>query len=815
MRKMLRVYRVFFVCSSAGLEGEMQPLFIALFATVVGLSSAPFYPISPSFGWPIVVFTTLLFLLLCKKYRSIALLFLFLSVLFFSNLRYPLEFSSRQDIDKIGRITSKVTLSGQVTDVRQLTAGRSWLILAVESVIAKGDEIKLEGPLQVRLYMEEGTDQLLPGDVISCKSRLRKPRLFGTPGEFNWLRYLTSQHTDMTAWVKKLDKITVLERQSSFPARPLVQWRSKIATTIGSLMPADRGFMVRALVLGEGRVIPDQIRKTLANSGIIHLFAISGLHLGMIGLLGYRLLLAIYRRSPRLLNWQPPQRVLPLLLLPLLLGYLLLTGDAVSTRRAFALAALGAAFLYWRYYVNPLLLLTALAFLSLLVNPLLLWQAGWHLSFAGAAGIVLWRPLWQQTGSNLPLYFRYPVQLFLVTFAAMVTTLPLVLFDFHLFAPAGVFANLICVPAITLMALPAGFLGLLCYPFIPQLSKLLFELCGLLLEAVLAVSNWFTAIPGLGGNYLFLSNAQYLAVALLLLPVILVVHLPSQHLQRFSVAVLLGAIILWQFPKSLPSPITLTMLSVGQGESMLLQNNRDQTILVDGGGFYSDRFDVGERLLAPAFGELGVKKLDVVVLTHDDIDHRKGLIFVLNNFPVGEFWVGNGFADLHVSLRRALKSNNIPVKTIVGGWSDAPFWKVGSLKIYNGTKTNSNKNDSSLVMYLDYSGNDGLLLTGDLEKDGVMGLLTAGVPGSVSMLKIPHHGSRFSRTDHLVDELMPDYCLVSSGYQNRYKLPAKQVVDYLQFHDIPLYRTDLSGTIRAQLGGDGWQVKRWQRGIFR
>ncbi len=792
----------------------MQPLFIALFATIAGLALAPIYTLPHFPGWLFATFFAVLFLLL-RKYNSVALVLLFLCLFVFSNLRYPLQFPSRQDIVRIDKLARKVTLTGTVTDIRQLTENRSWIELLVDGVVRKDQPIALESPLRVRLYLGEGTDQLFPGDVLRCKSRMRKPRLFGTPGEFGWPRYLASQHIDMTAWVKSPEKIEVLERRDMLPERTMVQWRSQIATSILGLMPEDRANLVRALVLGEGRIIPDPVREILARSGISHLFAISGLHLGMIALLGYRLLFSFYRRSPRLLNWRPPQKILPLVLLPLLFGYLLLTGDAVSTRRAFTLAFMGAVFLCWRYYVNPLLLLASLALLSLQINPLLLWQAGWQLSFAGAAGILLWRPLWQNRGSNFPLCLRYPLQLFLVTFAAMLATLPLVLLNFHLFAPVGIVANLICVPMITLLALPVGFSGLLFYPLFPQLAGLLLQLCGLLLEFVLSLASWFIALPGSGGTYLFLSHRQYLAVGLIVLSLLLAARLTKQATVRVVTASFIAAGLLWQFPLPQAFPVALTMFSVGQGESMLLQNNGGQAILIDGGGFYSDRFDVGERLLAPALGRLGVTGFNAVVLTHDDLDHRKGLVFVLEHFPVEEFWIGNSFSELHYSLQNVLLKKEIPVKVIPPGWNEIPFWASGELNIFNGTTAESNKNNSSLVIHLNHQRDESLLLTGDLEESGVLNLLAAGLPGTASLLKLPHHGSRFSAADRLIDQLVPEVCLVSSGYQNRYHLPARQVVDYLQERNIPLYRTDLSGTLQAQLSEKGWQVKQWQRGIFR
>lgn len=792
----------------------MQPLLIALSATTVALLFAPFSPFPSSSGWILTILFGLLYFL-SRRYRRIAAVLLFLCFFTFSSSHYSHLFPDRQDIIAIDKLAKKVKLTGRVTDIRQLTEGRTWVKLLVGSVTLKGHPISLESPIRVRLYLGEGTDRLFPGDVVSCSSRLRKPRLFGTPGEFHWPRYMASQHLDMTAWVKNSEKIEVIGRSRAFPSRMVVHWRNAIATTIQNLLPEDRAYLVRALVLGEGRTIPDDIRRTLAKSGISHLFAISGLHLGMIALLGYRFLLSLYRRFPRLLNWNPPQRVLPLVLLPLLLGYLLLTGDAVSTRRAFSLAALAAVFLCWRYYVNPLMLLASLALISLLVNPLLFWQAGWQLSFAGAAGILLWQPLWQNLARNHSLFLRYPLQLLVVTLAAMVATLPLVLLDFHLFAPMSALANLVSVPVVTLFALPVGLLGLISHSIYPPLAGLFFQLCGLLLEFVLFLADWFVSLPGLGGTYHFLSFYQYLAVGIGSMPLLIFPGLTRQTLFRFVIGCFLLSVALWQFPLAQTHPVTLTMFSVGQGESMLLRNNTGQAILVDGGGFYSDRFDVGERLLAPAFGELGVSELTAVVLTHDDLDHRKGLVFVLNHFSVREFWSGVPFKELHYSLRKALLKNRVSVHIVPAGWSKVALWSVGDLNIFNGRTAESSKNDSSLVMLLNIADRDGLLLTGDLGKEGVHKLLKEGIPGSVSLLKLPHHGSRFSATDLLIDQLQPNNCLVSVGYQNRHHLPASQVIDYLQRRNIPLHRTDMSGSIQAQYSENGWQIKHWRHWLFR
>ncbi len=137
-----------------------------------------------------------------------------------------------------------------------------------------------------------------------------------------------------------------------------------------------------------------------------------------------------------------------------------------------------------------------------------------------------------------------------------------------------------------------------------------------------------------------------------------------------------GAVLawaLWQCPYLKATEPNLVLFSVGQGESVLLQDGRGRAVLVDGGGLYSDTFDVGERLLAPALAELGVASLDAVVLTHDHPDHRKGLLFILDQIPVGEFWSGRPLDQLDRSLRRTIAANDIPFRTHSQGWAMIPF----------------------------------------------------------------------------------------------------------------------------------------------
>mgnify|MGYP001336777759 CR=1 FL=1 len=401
-----------------------------------------------------------------------------------------------------------------------------------------------------------------------------------------------------------------------------------------------------------------------------------------------------------------------------------------------------------------------------------------------------------------------------MTIAANLATLPLVLSQFHLVAPLSLFANLLAVPLVALLALPVGLLGLL-FCWSPLLSGLCFTFSGYVLQTTLFVVAKLLDVPGFAAHYLFLSRWQYLAIALLVLPLICL-GAERRIRRKFPQILILCCAVAFSCGAanhSEQAEVTAYMLSVGQGESILLVDSDKYALLIDGGGLYSDRFDVGKRLLAPAFGELGVRRLDAVLLSHDHPDHRKGLKFILQHFPVAQFWTSLDREDLHPDLQDVLHDKEIGVRTFSAGWTAVDMAGFGELQLFS-APDKKNKNDSSLVLYL-ATADGGLLLTGDLEKRGVNRLLRSGLPGPVSLLKLPHHGSRHSATEKLIDALRPDVCVVSAGYQNRYRFPANQLLDYLHLVQIPLYRTDTMGTIRARAVSGRWRLDRWRDPLFR
>lgn len=164
--------------------------------------------------------------------------------------------------------------------------------------------------------------------------------------------------------------------------------------------------------------------------------------------------------------------------------------------------------------------------------------------------------------------------------------------------------------------------------------------------------------------------------------------------------------------------LSLVVISVGQGDAALVTDADGKTFVIDGGGFSRSNFDTGERLVAPTLGYLGVREIDTVVLTHDHPDHINGLIHILKHFPVNHFWSGVDKSKLPEPLISILTERKIPIRTFSENWTTIKQNDRATIATYRVPSRPTSRNDQSLVLYFQ-EGNDGLLLTGDLETLGI------------------------------------------------------------------------------------------------
>jgi competence protein ComEC len=260
----------------------------------------------------------------------------------------------------------------------------------------------------------------------------------------------------------------------------------------------------------------------------------------------------------------------------------------------------------------------------------------------------------------------------------------------------------------------------------------------------------------------------------------------------------------------------VTVLDVGQGDSIFVSFPDGETMLVDGGGLAGSEWikgmrsapDVGEEVVSPYLWSRGIKRLDVVALTHAHEDHLGGLASVIGNFPVRELWIGRDentpeFANLlaEASGRGVRIVHKVEGDELAWGSVDG---KVLWPPVEDPVREASN--DDSLVMRIE-DGATSFLLTGDIEQAEERKIVSEGGQLASTFLKVPHHGSKTSSTPPFLAAVQPRIAVVSVGEGNAYGHPSKSVVERYAEDGVRLLRTDRDGAVTISTDGAAISVQ--------
>lgn len=703
---------------------------------------------------------------------------------------------------------SPITIEGVVSARPSVAPEGSRLTVQVERVIRGERWENASGALL--LYVSEGDVTLTRGDRVRFISRISLPRLLGLPGEFDYSRYLAFQGISAVGRVVSQSEIVLIrtaaveswQRSSDRIARHL-------GDTIRGSIPDERvSSVLAALLIGDQRRIPRDLADAYTRAGVNHILSISGFHIGII--VAFMTMLAIWlltRFEYPALRWNI-RKIAVLIAVPAMLAYLFLTGSAPATARSvimltvFAMALLSER---ERDSINTLLLA---AFFLVAINPPTLFDVSFQLSFLSLWGILVAVPLiMKHTAAIGSPWMRGVIQFIAASVAASCVTLLPVLFIFKVASLNGILTNFLIVPLLGYGAVLTGFIALPLVTLLPALAPLLLWPAASLVTVSNQFIMWCTSLPvftfhGITGWDMFLfllfmtcmtfvRNRVLLPIAAVLIPVIAV----SLHLYPATAA---------------DGRLRITMLSVGQAESLLVRLPDGSTMLVDGGGYLHDTgHDFGQRVLAPALGALHIGRIDRMIATHDHPDHSGGLPFVIKNFTVGEFLSVPEVTD---EIRRELRKKGVPQRTLAagdvialpGGVVVTVLSPDGSERVPAGSDE-SDVNERSLVFRLSY-GDFSMIFCADAGFEAEERILAGRHDVKSTVLKVGHHGSRYSTSEKFLERVRPRLALISAGAGNRFGLPSARTIDLLRLKGIPLYRTDLGGTIELVTDGVVWSV---------
>ncbi len=666
-----------------------------------------------------------------------------------------------------------IPLTGMVIETRTLSG--------YQRVIVKAPEVRSQLALHVPTSIA-----ISRGDWLAFEGAVQRADRARNVGEFCYRTYLTSQGVlgvvepvfltkldKQTTWVKTIDKL-----------------RSYIANNIESHI--ENPELVLALVLGERSYFQPSTHQLWERLGVNHLFAISGMHIGLLASLFW----LVCRLLPINQAWKS-------VIVATFLGvYVLISGGRPSAWRAW-LAVVVALLGSHTRYKDGLHIWSLVGTIMLLAAPVLVYQIGFQLSFVASGGILLWVPILQKQCAPLgTIWGKLLGKILLclgVSVIAQLSLIPLLVYYFQQVTPSAPIATLLLLPAVFLILLGGVVLGLagsIVAPlgFVLNWVVVVTEQVGQMVAVWAPVWRvttlawdvtfvWYFLYIGLGCvgrvSYLFAGRQRYVRWML----------------------VGLCLVALMSLPVTIRRPLEVTVLDVGQGDAIYIRTPYNQHILVDGGGdsvYWQQRGrNVGLQRVVPYLQQRGVNTLDLVILTHPHEDHLHGLLAVLEHFHVNKI-VDNGMSHTTNSYQRYLElvlEKEIPYYKGRAGDRIQFQGNIGIDILHPDTilvGTRCDFNNNSIVFRLDYQ-NRTLLFTGDLDQEGQLDLVSRVNPRA-DWIKIPHHGSRSAWSSEFFQAVEAKYGVISVG-RNSFGHPHPQVLAGLDELEVEVFRTDIDGAV--------------------
>lgn len=597
---------------------------------------------------------------------------------------------------------------------------------------------------RLRLSWYGEAPQLRPGERWHLRVRLRSPRGFANPGGFDYAGWLFARGVSATGYVR----VDPGNRPSAeLPRQSIDAFRWRVAERIDGLpLAAEVRGLLRALTVGDGGALSAELWDRLRVTGLLHLAVVSGQHIGLAAGLGMLLGSAAGRLLQAAGGRWPARHAGALCAWAMAGGYAAMAGFGLATTRAFVmLSVLMLVLLQRRRAARLSGLLWALAAIAVL-EPLAPLALGFWLSFGAVAALMIYFGARPGRGWWRGLALAQVV-------VPLGTTVGLLWFqgEVPLLAPL---INLPAVPWVSLVSVPLCLLGLLAMPVWPPLADALWSLAGLslqgfdqvLLRAAELSAQWrWGPAAGLNGSVLGLLG---LASVCLLAP-------PGLALRRCALFALLWVVLAGE-PRR--PPLQVTVLDVGQGLATVVETAH-HVLVYDAGPAFGERFDAGSDIVARYLRRRGWRHLDMLLVSHEDLDHSGGVAGLVGEYPP----------------RRELRG--MPAQG-AGQCRAGQHWAWDGVRfrVLHPQGSEARDNDHSCVLLVE-SGAARVLLTGDIERRSEAALLAGGaLPAGVTLLVAPHHGSRTSSSPEFVAWTRPRQVVYAAGHRHHFGHPHPEVV---------------------------------------
>ncbi len=613
--------------------------------------------------------------------------------------------------------------------------GNITLIGKIISITYSDDKIDLiiKSKEKIKVTYYNKLDYKL-GDYVKISGTLNIPYDNTIFNLFNYRKYLLS---NKTYYILYADNITKVKDNSNI----LYEVKNMIYERIDKLKSKD---YIKTFILGDKQDLNDEILSSYQQNGVSHLLAISGMHISLLTVILSKLLKKFKYNY--------------FIISIFLIFYAFLTSFTPSVLRA--------VFLYVFNKIDKKNLILLIASFMLFYNPYYIYNVGFLFSFIISFYLIYF-------GNLTNKFNNYFVKLFITSTICFVASIPIMINNFYYINIISPFINVVFVPLISLIIFPLSIITLI----FPILDNLLFILLNFMEYLTIFCNNFnINLIMAKIPFYLFI--IYYIIITFIfikpkyfyILIIILFIHNNIKYFNKNSY---------------------LTIIDVGQGDSILLEI-KDKNILIDTGGNMFSDYNIAQNKLIPYFKSLGIKKLNYLILTHGDYDHMGESINLINEFKVDNvIFNHDSYNDLEQDLIKILNDNNI---NYYKGLKQINI--NNNILYFLNNKLYDNENDNSNIIYTKINGIK-ILLMGDAGVDVEKNILSKYNLSNIDILKVGHHGSKTSSSKIFIDKINPLYSVISVGKNNWYGHPNEEILEILK--DTDIYRTDTNGSIKFKI----------------
>lgn len=729
-------------------------------------------------AWRLWRFTWVLFLAVALVFGAVRLS---------SELSLPADDISHLSGEEV-RVTGALTAAPTLKEMSDGTYRLRYELMA-KSARSEGEGQPITGKLYLYAGFKEKSaiPEARIGDLISAEGRVRTPRGYLNPGMLDIeLLYRTEGVTATLAAGQKGISVEPVEGEDF--KRWLAAVRAHYLTAMEEVMPKEDAAAIFAMLFGGYAGLQPELLDAFTVTGLVHILSVSGSHISLLAAVAAYL--AALFRLPKALGAALVMSVIAL--------YALLSGCVSPVLRSALMGGLAFLAVALERERESRRILLLVGMLLLLINPLLLFQLSFELSFLATAGLIYLAPpvSARLRALGLPKWLAAGLS---ITVAAQLATLPILAWYFSRVSIVSLIANLTVLPLVELIIVAGLFAGLVAF-LLPLAGALVYLLDSLILGLVYELSRALARLPG--AQVFVPAWGAWLAVLYYLLLAFCVLEeewrgrlLASLYKKRRPLGAMLFAALAFGagFWWTRPALLTFTAIDTGQGDALLLVTPEGRAMLFDTGGLHGSDYDIGERVLVPYLRHQGIGEVEAIFLTHGHIDHAGGAGAVLRSLPVGRVYTAGEGRELYAAsfglseadpllnkLREAQEGERLELEGVTVEVVYAPPFKGGE------------GNEASNVYRITY-GAASFLVTGDLTAENEAKILAEGKNVKSTVLKVAHHGSNTSSSEEFLQAVAPDYAIICVGAGNSFGHPRPEILRRLQSVGAKIYRTDQNG----------------------